>query len=126
MSALNLSRDDEEYCNVLGAFIADVYKPGVTFTYHGSQYIQANNTRVEYLAAILPSNITRPDNYTLSLWWDALYDECKFNELTAGGSYKPNLIDEIIQQISASTKCEVNICKHLEWNGDQDVSGNGV
>jgi hypothetical protein len=122
-SALNLRRTDEKFCNILGAFVAEIYTSGVTS--RGQPYpelVLANETRAAYLAAILPSDIPRPDNYTLSLWWDALHNEYNRSMDTAldYGSIYEWLLEPFRSQCSSS------ICKHLEWTGDQDVSGIGV
>ncbi|KAI1330201.1 hypothetical protein F5Y16DRAFT_364311 [Xylariaceae sp. FL0255] len=113
-STLNFDNGSSTICAVAGVFLAAVANPPDSNGY----VINYNETRAAYVTALLPPNTPKPDNYTLSLWWDSLY----YNQ--SNSEADTNLLNTIV---NFPYTCPPNsFCKQLQWSGDGDVSGRGI
>ncbi|OTA91912.1 hypothetical protein M434DRAFT_396854 [Hypoxylon sp. CO27-5] len=115
--ALNFNPNDEVLCGAAGAWKA----ANVGFFQEQQNYITADYV-LAYLRAILPSNITQPDDFTLLHWYNdyIVKDLDETTRMPSLGSLLGKLSDFPLES------CAADVCKSLNWVGDPDVSGRGM
>ncbi|KAI1102861.1 hypothetical protein F4804DRAFT_249136 [Jackrogersella minutella] len=117
-SALNLNPNDDAVCEAAGAWKA----ANVGAFADNENHITDPDLVMAYLGAILPSDITRPDGWTLLFW----YNDLILNELDNTTSIPlPGTLLETISLFPLDN-CAADVCKNLDWVGDPDISGRGM
>ncbi|KAI0829173.1 hypothetical protein F5Y06DRAFT_220947 [Hypoxylon sp. FL0890] len=116
-SALNFNPNDEVLCAAAGAFKAANMVP-----FQDDHDFIAVDSILPYLRAILPSNATKPDAFTLLHWYNdyIIKDMDEDTRIPFPGSLLEKLGNFPIES------CTADVCKNLDWVGDPDVSGLGM
>ncbi|OTB00251.1 hypothetical protein M426DRAFT_238361 [Hypoxylon sp. CI-4A] len=117
-SALNFDPSDATLCAAAGAWKAKT----LGLLQDDQAFITANYV-IAYLLAILPaSNETAaPDYWTLLHWWD---DHILTQQDGSGNPILGSLLWKL--SLFPLMNCAPDVCKNLDWVGDQDVSGLGM
>ncbi|KAI1141372.1 hypothetical protein F5Y05DRAFT_259053 [Hypoxylon sp. FL0543] len=116
-SALNFNPNDEALCSAAGA-----WKAANMDSFQDQDKFIAADYVLAYLKAILPSDTTAPDTFTLLHWYND-YIVKDMDEVTRQ-PFPGTLLDKLSDFPLES--CTAEICKNLDWVGDPDVSGRGM
>ncbi|KAI2631852.1 hypothetical protein GGR54DRAFT_627459 [Hypoxylon sp. NC1633] len=108
LSTLNLDPYNPTVCQAVGAWEAKIVNINQDERLGSLPF----ETILEFVLAIFPPGIPQPDNLTLLLWHN--------DYLIANETEVYNLIDFALE------KCSADVCKNLNWVGDQDASGRGM